>query len=136
VRPALKLVWSVALSKVKEAAKGSDGWTVKEFADAALLLLKAKQGAVLLADMEACISPSALQALIQANRFSLRPYSDWACDITADAFEGPGGLDKVITVASAVERYCLGTMRAQLEQASKVSNGGTLPQQLTRLANW
>jgi hypothetical protein len=125
---ALKLVWSVALSKVKEAADGSNEWTPKEFADAALLLLKAPQGAVLLADMKACIRPSALQALIKANRFSLRPYSDWAYDITADAFEGPGGLDKVITVASAVERYCLGTMRVQLQEASKVGYRGTLPQ--------
>jgi hypothetical protein len=123
---ALEDVAAPTATKVKAAARGRDGWTAAQFADAALLLLNSTDNAVTTEQMEQRLGrhltddvdqqcgrgEATLEALVKANRLSLRPYSKWALDIPRARFQAKA---VIVTAPSAVD-LDMKHMRSQLEQ--------------------
>jgi hypothetical protein len=114
-------------AKVEDAARDRDGWTAAQFADAALLLLDSSDNAVTKEQMEQQLGrhltddvdkqcgrgEATLEALVKANRLSLRPNSKWALDIPQGRFQAKA---VIVTAPSAVDLHALKNMRSQLEQ--------------------
>jgi hypothetical protein len=124
---ALERVAARVTAKVEDAACDSDGWTAAQFADAALLLLDSSDNAVTKQQMEQQLGrhltddvdkqqvngKATLEALVKANRLSLRPDSEWALDIPRDRFQAKA---VIVTAPSAVDLHAMENMRSQLEQ--------------------
>jgi hypothetical protein len=114
---------------VRAAASGGNGWSDKQYADAALLILNSPHHAVTKASMEmqlgrhsaAAITPNqqlhsgapVLEALVKAGALSLRPSSDWAVDIPSKA--GFTAADIIVTARSPAALHCMKKIRPQLE---------------------
>jgi hypothetical protein len=109
-------------------ASDSTGWSAVQFADAALLLLKSSHNAVTQERMatvlgrrlskdkneQLLIGKPVLQSLVSANILSLRPNSEWSCDIPDTAF----ALDAItVTASSRIALHCMDTMRSQLKRS-------------------
>jgi hypothetical protein len=107
---------------VRRASQGGDGWSEAQFAAAAVLVLDTKHNAVLEREMRLVIGAAAVRALVKANVFSVRPYSEWALDVNEAAFAPAAGVDKqigkktmIITAAAPVYLYCMREERQELQ---------------------
>jgi hypothetical protein len=124
---ALEDVAARVAAKLEDAACDSDGWTAAQFAEAALLLLDSSDNAVTKEQMEQQLGrhltddidkqqvsgKATLEALVKANRLSLRPNSKWALDIPRNRFQAKA---VIVTAPSAVDLHAMKNMRSQLEQ--------------------
>jgi hypothetical protein len=111
-------------ANVRRAAQGGDGWTKKQFVDAAFFVLDAEHSAVLESEMATVVGAAAVRALVKANVFSVRPYSEWALDVDEAAFapavtagEQAQLKDMIITAASPVYLFCIREQRKILQRA-------------------
>ena len=123
---------AVGLSSIRTLAVECQGYSAVQYADAAFALLDAKHHAVPLADMcvllgRHAVDPAvsslveveaagkrALQRLVEVNALSVRPFSEWAKDIPAEAF-GPGKM-AVVTAPSAMDLSCIRFLEPDLRK--------------------
>ena len=125
---ALSIVPRTSKSKVVAAANGREGWSAAQYAHAALLIINSKHNCVAKQQMQlqlgrhltddvgeqASAGARTLQALIQADLLSLRPYSEWAQDVPPEAFAASDD-GTAVTAPGAVELHNMRTMRAKFE---------------------
>ena len=118
------------LNHVRALARGRQGYSSVQYADAAVALLSAKHHAVPTTDMRvllgrhvvrAAASASdaeagqpALQRLVELHALSVRPYSSWAKDLPAEAF-GPH-MEAVVTAPSALNLSCMRFLEPDLRK--------------------
>ena len=120
------------LDRVDALARGRQGYSWVQYADAAVALLSAKHHAVPLTDMlvllgrhvvgaaasasdeVAAAGKPALQRLVEVIALSVRPYSSWAKDLPAEAF-GPD-MEDVVTAPSAMNLSCMRFMEPDLRK--------------------
>ncbi|KAG5187039.1 hypothetical protein JKP88DRAFT_288381 [Tribonema minus] len=144
---ALDAVTRDTLALVERAAMDREEWTAAQFADAALLMLDSQFNAVPRKQMEAQLGrhltldvtkqqaagTRVLAALVKANRFSIRPFSEWTLDITPEAYGEPRAT-AIVTAASAMELHCMRILRSEqeekLDQWKRQCQAATLPIQL------
>jgi hypothetical protein len=125
---ALRAVYEVLLTRVRQMAAGGDGYTALQFAAAALFLLKSPYRAVTqhvveeeLAKYAEPVSPGgqqqlgrdALLCLVRANALALRPHSLLARDVSAAAFAVKGAA--VVTAPTAMHFYCMQQLEEELQ---------------------
>ena len=130
---ALEMLWSVEAERIEALALGSEGYTAAQYADAAVKLLDAKHHAVTKQDMLAQLGRHVVgaaanedeavaagkpvfQRMVEVNALSMRPKSAWAQDIPDEAFERG---KTVVTAPSAMDLYCMGRMRPELDETLK-----------------
>jgi hypothetical protein len=103
-----------------KAARGGKGWTAEHFAIVALLIANSPYHAVQKEDVlrvfEEALSPedeergmsptSIFNAMIASELIVVRPYSDTAADIAAEAL-GAEQTSLVVTAFSATQLYCM-----------------------------
>ena len=127
---ALEMLWIVELQRIKALALGREGYTAAQYAEAAVKLLDAKHNAVIMQDMLALLGRHVVggaaskaaavaagkpvfQRMVEVNALSMRPKSVWALDIPVEAFERG---EDVVTAPSAMDLYCMGRMRPELDE--------------------
>jgi hypothetical protein len=115
------------LEDVSAAAVDRPGWSAAQFANAALSVLTSPYKAVTKTsvekqfgshltanvDQQLRLGEPILEALVKANKVSLRPHSGWALDIPAEAGFAFG--EVIVTAPSTVHLYCMGAIKPQLE---------------------
>ena len=114
-------------------ANGRDGYTATQYAEVAVKLLEAKHHVVAKQNMVALLGlhvvgsetskaealeagERAFQRMLEFNALSSRPISDWAQDIPYEAFVDG---DVVVTAPSAMDLFCMGRIKPQLEETLK-----------------
>jgi hypothetical protein len=127
---ALEKLASVEEDRIMSLAAGGKGYTAEQYAVAAVQLLDAKHHAVAKEEMQLRLGRlevgasakaarareagvNVLQQLVEANVLSVRPYSDWAYDIPAEAF---AHAKVVVTAPSTMDLYWLKRIRPQLDE--------------------
>jgi hypothetical protein len=123
---------------VRRAAQGGDGWSRRQFAEVAVLVLDTKHNAVVESKVAAVIGAAALRALVKANVFSVRPYSRWALDVDEEAFVLSAAAgeetrldDMIITAASPVYLFCMREQRKEFEAALQLTQVSETRQMLS-----
>jgi hypothetical protein len=123
------MLWSLEYIRVRDLSCGGQGFTAAMYADAATQLLDSKHHAVTMFAMTAVLGrhvvgdaandtsaeaagSAVLYHLVEANALSVRPYSKWAHDIPAEAFEDDV---VVVTAPSTTALYCMRRMRPRLD---------------------
>jgi hypothetical protein len=120
---------------VKSAALDQNGWSAAQFADAALLLLDSKLKAVPQEQMERKLGSHitndvsqqqlagvpVLEALVKADRLSLRPMSCWPLNISHEAGFADGAV--LVDYASILHGYYTCTTRTCIESMAATKEG-------------
>jgi hypothetical protein len=127
-------VSATSFEGISDASDGSSGWIAPQYCAAALLLLDSPNNAVTEEHMQAVLGSHvtsstdkhqqqlagtpALQALLKAQKFILRPYSDWAVDIPYAAYYDANkqAHSTLVTASDPAHLYCMRRRRSELEE--------------------
>jgi hypothetical protein len=122
---ALEVLWGVELPRLETLALGGQGYTAAQYKAAVEKVLDTDHHAVARRDMQvllgrhevggaanedeaAAAGKQVLWSLVEANAFSMRPYSVWAQDIPVEAFQHS---KVIVTALSAMDLHCMERLR-------------------------